>query len=352
MEKKSGIELLRFCAALSVLIYHFQVFFFPHNTITSISYNLNEYPLSFFLYYFYKYGFFGVDIFFVISGYIFSFRYLNNNNRVSLREYSLNRLSRLYPLHFLTLIIVLLLQKISVLYFEKQILNENNNIYHFILNLFFIHAWGFQDGYSFNTPSWSISIEIIAYSLFFFFIIKKKFNFFQILIIFMSLVLLNKFTNIKSFFYEFGFQVNITYTLSLFFMGIIIFFLFEKKFFRKLSIIFSSVFLVYSFIGNFKIIFFCAGIVIFSIYLEKYFNKKIKIFLNYLGNLSYGIYMWHIPIAIVIIIITTIFSLNIKSLNSLQFLLFFIILSLAISALSFQFYEIKIKTFMRNYFKK
>jgi peptidoglycan/LPS O-acetylase OafA/YrhL len=352
VEKKSGIELLRFCAALSVLIYHFQVFFFPHNTITSISYNLNEYPLSFFLYYFYKYGFFGVDIFFVISGYIFSFRYLNTNNRVSLREYSLNRLSRLYPLHFLTLIVVLLLQKISMFYFEKQILNENNNIYHFILNLFFIHAWGFQDGHSFNTPSWSISIEIIAYSLFFFFIIKKKFNFFQILIIFMSLVLLNKFTDIKSFFYKFGFQVNITYTLSLFFMGVIIFFLFEKKFFRKLSIIFSSVFLVYSFIGNFKIIFFCAGTVIFSIYLEKYLNKKIKIFLNYLGDLSYGIYMWHIPIAIIIIIITAIFSLNIKSLNSLQFLLFFIILSLAISVLSFQFYEIKIKTFMRNYFKK
>jgi len=168
----------------------------------------------------------------------------------------------------------------------------------------------------------------------------------------MSLVLLNKFTDIKSFFYKFGFQVNITYMLSLFFMGVIIFFLFEKKFFRKLSIIFSSVFLVYSFIGNFKIIFFCAGTVIFSIYLEKYLNKKIKIFLNYLGDLSYGIYMWHIPIAIIIIIITEIFSLNIKSLNSLQFLLFFIILSLAISVLSFQFYEIKIKTFMRNYFKK
>ena len=352
MKKKSGIELLRFCAAISVLIYHFQVFFFPHNNITSINFNLDEYPLSFFLYYFYKYGFVGVNIFFVISGYIFSVRYLMNSYTISLKEYSLNRLSRLYPLHFLTLIVVLLLQTISVFFFEKQILYQNNNFYHFLLNLFFIQAWGFQDGYSFNGPSWSISIEIIAYSLFFFFIIKKKFNFFQILIIFISLVLLNKLTNIKSFFYDLGFKVNIIFLLSLFFMGIMIFFLFKKKFFRKFSIIFSFVFLIYSFIGNFKIIFFCAGILILLISLEKYFNKKIKIFFNYLGDLSYGIYMWHIPIAIAIIIITALSSLNIKNLNSLQFLLFFITSSVAISALSFKFYEIKIKTFMRNYFKK
>jgi len=174
VKKKSGIELLRFCAAISVLIYHFQVFFSPHNTFTSINFNFDEYPLSFFLYYFYKYGFFGVSIFFVISGYIFSVRYLINNYTISLKEYSLNRLSRLYPLHLLTLIVVLLLQTISVFFLEKQILYQNNNFYHFILNFFFIQAWGFQDGYSFNGPSWSISIEIIAYSLFFYLIIKKK----------------------------------------------------------------------------------------------------------------------------------------------------------------------------------
>jgi peptidoglycan/LPS O-acetylase OafA/YrhL len=42
-----------------------------------------------------------------------------------------------------------------------------NDLRHFVLNLFSASYWGFQDGYSFNGPSWSISAEILVYVLFF-----------------------------------------------------------------------------------------------------------------------------------------------------------------------------------------
>ena len=42
-----------------------------------------------------------------------------------------------------------------------------NDLKHFLLNLAFASYWGFQDGQSFNGPSWSISAEILVYVLFF-----------------------------------------------------------------------------------------------------------------------------------------------------------------------------------------
>ena len=38
---------------------------------------------------------------------------------------------------------------------------------HFFLNLFFLSGWGLERGGSFNAPTWSVSIEVLLYALFF-----------------------------------------------------------------------------------------------------------------------------------------------------------------------------------------
>jgi peptidoglycan/LPS O-acetylase OafA/YrhL len=43
----------------------------------------------------------------------------------------------------------------------------NNDLYHFVLQLFMASNWGFQAGDSFNGPIWSISIEVLVYCVFF-----------------------------------------------------------------------------------------------------------------------------------------------------------------------------------------
>ena len=53
--------------------------------------------------------------------------------------------------------------------------NIGADIKHFILNIFLIHEWGLKDFNSFNSPSWSISIEIMMYGIFFF-VFSKKVN--------------------------------------------------------------------------------------------------------------------------------------------------------------------------------
>jgi peptidoglycan/LPS O-acetylase OafA/YrhL len=40
-------------------------------------------------------------------------------------------------------------------------------VYHFVLNAGFASAWGAQKGWSFNSPSWSVSVEILLYLVFF-----------------------------------------------------------------------------------------------------------------------------------------------------------------------------------------
>jgi len=42
-----------------------------------------------------------------------------------------------------------------------------NDLWHFFLNVFMAAHWGFQKGYSFNAPFWSISVELLVYGMFF-----------------------------------------------------------------------------------------------------------------------------------------------------------------------------------------
>ena len=49
----------------------------------------------------------------------------------------------------------------------ESILYPYNDLKHFVLNLLMISEWGLQDGYSFNGPFWSVSVEVLLYALFF-----------------------------------------------------------------------------------------------------------------------------------------------------------------------------------------
>ena len=107
-------------------------------------------------------------MFYAISGFVFAYIYLSINEKVSGKEFFVNRFARLYPLHFATLIIVAILQIINWSTTNSFQITHYNDFYHFILQLFFISSWGFEEGHSFNGPIWTVSIEIFIYGVFFF----------------------------------------------------------------------------------------------------------------------------------------------------------------------------------------
>ena len=122
-----------------------------------------EQPFYDIFFFAYNDGWLAVQFFFVLSGFIFFNLYLKkiNNRQIDFKKFFILRFSRLYPLHFLTLLLILF---ISFLLIENNFLS-NTDLKHFFLNIFLIQNWGFEDGYSFNTPAWSISIEILISSL-------------------------------------------------------------------------------------------------------------------------------------------------------------------------------------------
>jgi peptidoglycan/LPS O-acetylase OafA/YrhL len=163
----SGIELLRFAAALTVLIAHYQHFYFYGYAQENFA--VEGQPLFRFLWPFYRYGTRAVEVFWCLSGFIFFFKYAEviGARKMPGRRFFWLRFSRLYPLHFITLIAVCPLQWAYFRYHGAFYVVEFNDLRHFVLNLLFAQYWGLQDGFSFNGPSWSVSVEVLAYLFFF-----------------------------------------------------------------------------------------------------------------------------------------------------------------------------------------
>ena len=159
------LEILRFIACIGVILYHYQHFI----TYRGSQYIPSEIPFEKCFGWFYRNGGSGVQVFWCLSGIIFAHVYQTRvaNREISIPQFFWRRFSRLYPLHFLTLLIVaglvFVLRGVTDL---THFIYEFNDMKHFLLNVVFTNYWGFQSGTSFNGPVWSVSIELIAYLVF------------------------------------------------------------------------------------------------------------------------------------------------------------------------------------------
>ena len=346
MPRYFGIEILRFFTSLSVLLYHYRHFYSPFNSFSEIDNKVvfNEFPFSDLLNVFYLHGIYGVHVFYAISGFVFSYVYLNSKNLVKGKEFFLNRFARLYPLHFITLITIALLQYFSLFKFGSFQIVEINDLYHFILQIFFISSWGFEAEHSFNAPIWSVSIEIAIYILFFIFLIylrKLKIKF--VIGLSILLVVIDKILMVDSLFLE---------CARLFFSGVLVYMILDH--FKKNKILFyiSIILIILSFIGNYKTYVFCPSIVLFFSQIDQFIKKEsVRSLFNNLGNLTYSIYLIHIPLQIIIILAFNFFDIKETIVNTKSFFFLFIILLMFISNLCFKKYEKPLNYLIRNKFK-
>ena len=251
-----------------------------------------------------------VDFFFVLSGFIISVKYYDTLvDFKSLIKFQVKRFYRLYPLHFITLFVFLLIE-LSKFYFEKNtgiIANNpsfsNNNFFAFINNIFLTQSF-FVAHTTFNDPSWSISLEFYIYLLFALLLIflKKKIRIllFVIVIIIFGFLIFNRgadetmdlanglFAFIRAsycfligavayYFYK-NYRSYFSFFSSYLIFTVLIFYIYYLNFLSKvfLPLIFAA--LIVSLCINKKNI------------LNYLFTTKLLIFL---GKISYGIYMIH-----------------------------------------------------------
>jgi peptidoglycan/LPS O-acetylase OafA/YrhL len=155
------LDALRGLAALGVSVFsHFQ--HFGGNKATYPFANL----LAF--HWIYENAWLFVDLFFILSGIVLTYRYLEpiGAGKVTGRQFFNLRLSRLYPLHVAALLLAAAVEWTLMAQHQPPVIYEKNDLYNFSLQLFYLHTF-FEHGWSFNEPSWSVSGEVLVYFLFF-----------------------------------------------------------------------------------------------------------------------------------------------------------------------------------------
>jgi peptidoglycan/LPS O-acetylase OafA/YrhL len=143
---------LRFFAALWVVFYHWrEPWSVDVDSVTA----------------FFEMGRFGVDLFFILSGFVLAHVYFAacEEGRFDFSRFILARFARIYPLH-VAMIALLALAALGAGIMGVPFSPQDFPLADLPANLLMVHAWGFAPNPGWNGPSWSISAEWFAYLAF------------------------------------------------------------------------------------------------------------------------------------------------------------------------------------------
>jgi peptidoglycan/LPS O-acetylase OafA/YrhL len=114
-----------------------------------------------------------VDFFFVLSGFIISYRYIDRlGSLLEIRSFIIRRFGRLWPLQASVLMVFVGLELVRLVLLKfgafsaDQAAFSNNTLSSLSTNLFLVHSLGVHDRLTWNAPSWSISTEFYTYLFF------------------------------------------------------------------------------------------------------------------------------------------------------------------------------------------
>ena len=149
---------LRGVAAMWIVLYHYAVQLRPFLPEIGVAD-----PLI-------RQGHLAVDLFFVLSGFVLAYNYVDRLATWDAREarrFIVLRLARIYPVHLATLLAVTLMVVAAQAAGAGDAMRADKySAGDFVLNLLLVHAWVAEPTLSWNYPSWSISPEMFAYLLF------------------------------------------------------------------------------------------------------------------------------------------------------------------------------------------
>ena len=335
-EFRHATNLLRGMSSLAILIWHYQNFFFIGAGLPA-GWDPSIQPLWQLLKPGYIDGQFAVQIFWCISGLILAHTYVNDKN-TSLTKFSLARFSRLYPLHLLTLLVVVVIQFVSMKSFNTYQIYAQNDLYHFFINLFFVQSWGkLGDGVSFNAPTWSVSVEIVVYFIFFALlaVLRRGRIAVPVALLIGMWFLIKKHPAINEdiFFFQ---------CLMYFLAGVSVYFAVSfsrpvTKFATLIALVAIIRYLIPAFQPGY------ASIALILICLSAFFDtfpitnhlQRLRI----VGELTYSVFLWHAPLQMIILMIMMQFDISNSIAQSPLFLLFFLALTYAVGYASYRWIE-------------
>lgn len=132
----------RFLAAIAIVVFHYGQQIFPFNA-SAISYLFGQANM-------------GVSYFFILSGFVMIIAYWQKD-KIAFSNYIKKRFARIYPVYLLAIFALLGYQ----LFVQEQI-----DIEGLVLNILLVQSWLPEYALSFNTPGWSLSVEVFFYCSF------------------------------------------------------------------------------------------------------------------------------------------------------------------------------------------
>lgn len=269
------LDSLRAFAVLSVCLFHF--------VCTTTGFINTKWVLDFF-----SLGKYGVQLFFVISGFVIPWAMFNAGfeNKFFFKFLS-KRFIRLEPPYllsvFLTLCLIFLRHKFSYSGTSSSV--TSNQIF-----LHFGYLIPFFEGYNWlNEVYWTLAIEFQYYIFIaLLFVILKKSNLMTRIFIYVFILAISFINHLPIYFINY--KEFLPYWLPVFLLGIMLFLFFSKIISKKEYIIVSAVLLVFCVfkypLGS--VIYSCIPIVCI------HFWKNSKLWgLDMIGRFSYSIYLFH-----------------------------------------------------------
>lgn len=310
-------------------------------------------------------GFLGVDLFFVISGFVITKTLIKEKNisgNINIINFFLRRIKRIYP----ALILMLISSAVFISIFG--ILNLNN--FHFYLktaifaifgvsNIFLIYK---SDNYFLNEENnpfvhtWSLGVEEQFYFFYPFILfcvyktsLLKNFNK-NIIILLLIIIFLSLYFFLSNKLYLSNFYSPLVrfWELSFGCLAFIIYNSNKKIFFPFYNLIYILILLLIFFSNSSWLIYEIKTLIIiistflFLIqninnsepFLKIFFKNK---FLIYIGKISYSLYLWHLPL---IYLCSIYFS-------GLEFIILSIVLTFAFASFSYEYVETPFRNIKR-----
>jgi len=154
-ERLPALTGVRGIAALWVVMWHARTHFYAGTGFSDIA--------------FFELAWYGVDIFFMLSGFILCHVHLQDFRKMTWQAtgaFIYLRFSRIYPVHLFTLAIVVAFFFFTVALGKPMDGRPRFGLDLFAANLFLVQSWGWAPNESWNILAWSISTEWLMYLLF------------------------------------------------------------------------------------------------------------------------------------------------------------------------------------------
>ncbi len=361
-----GLDLLRFILALVIVVRHYYHFYgpFPDSQFNTLGAEMTDEPLYMLLSPLYNLGQLAVPIFWLISGLIFYSLYHVEitRNEISIGRFSFLRFTRLYPLHFLTLLTVAALQAYYYFQYDSYFVYQENTLNHFVLQLFFIDSWqASSDLATFNIPAWSVSVEIFVYMVFFFVTLAGLTKGKGLPILLLFLLLINSFQILPPFkeclFFFFSGCMLARWINS----GVPLTYLFIPEVIIAVVLVIAVSFLKTHMsptgLLNADVIYllrdvavFVAVVLCFIITFRSGMPKFVASTFRNLGNMTYSIYLVHFPVQICIFLVLR--PKDYAVFNDPKILFLFLVTSVITGWLTFRYVERPVQRFLRSKFEQ